>query len=186
MTLFGSLRILASIVAIVPVVAGCAGVSYREESKLSHTRYALIENFGDAEITAEQVDGLLEEVAEILDVELDRSKPKVRIMVRPSGDIAALFRQTTTIAGHGIEARALYFAGATLAVIPFYDRTILGHELAHYLTDHYLKGTPRQHWERIAHKVENALPLSAPVARRTPPTGVSVRAATVPLGMWAN
>ena len=179
MTLFGSLRILASIAAIVPVVAGCAGVSYREESKLSHTRYALIENFGDAEISAEQVDGLLEEVAEILDVELVRSKPKVRIVVRPSGDIAALFRQTTTIAGHGIEARALYFAGATLAVIPFYDRTILGHELAHYLTDHYLKATPRRDWEKIAYRVQDTLPLTAAIAKRpVPESVVTAQAAT--------
>ena len=106
------------------------------------------------------MDGLLEEVAEILDVRLDPATPKVRIMVRPSGQIEAMARGTVGVAGHG--ARALYFAGANLVVIPYYSRTILGHELAHYLTDHYLKSTPRRHWERIALRVEDALPCRRP------------------------
>jgi hypothetical protein len=73
-----------------------------------------------------------------------------------------------TVLGHGTDARALYFAGANLVVIPYYSRTILGHELAHYLTDQYLKATPRRNWERIAQMVEDALPLTAPVARPAP------------------
>ena len=53
--------------------------------------------------------------------------------------------------------------------ISHYSRTVLGHELTHYLTDHYLKSTPRRNWERIALMVEDALP-STPriVARRAP------------------
>ena len=177
MALWGTLRILAALGVVLPAVAGCAGIGYREQSTLSHTRYATIENFGDEEITAQQVDGLLEEVAEILDVTLDPAKPKVRIMVRPSGQIQALSGGPVGIAGHGTEARALYFAGANLVVIPYYSRTILGHELAHYLTDHYLKSTPRRHWERIAREVEGALPLSAPVARQpSAPPDMAVRA----------
>ena len=132
MALSGALRILASLGVALPVIAGCAGVGYREQSTLSHTRYATIENFGDEEITAEQVDGLLEEVAEILDVRLRPATPKVRIMVRSLGDIALLSRRTGSAAGHGTECGALYFAGANLVVIPYYSRTILGHELAHY------------------------------------------------------
>jgi hypothetical protein len=182
-----ALRILASIGFALPLVAGCAGIGYREQSTLSYTRYATIQNFGDEEITAQQVDGLLEEVAEILNVDLDRAKPRVKIMVRPPAEIQALFRGTVGIAGHWSEARALYFAGANLVVIPYYSRTILGHELAHYLTDHYLKSTPRRNWERIAQRVEDALPLSAPVARRpAPPADMAARMTIPPVPNPAN
>jgi hypothetical protein len=186
MAFLSTLRIVASLGVALPVIVGCAGVGYREQSTLSHTRYATIENYGDEEITAEQVDGLLEEVAEILDVRLRPGTPKVRIMVRSLGDIALLSRRTGNAASHGTECGALYFAGANLVVIPYYSRTILGHELAHYVTDHYLKATPRRHWERIAQKVEDALPLSAPVARRPSVPDVSVRALAVPVLAPAN
>ena len=66
-------------------------------------------------------------------------------------------------------ASAIVVGGANLVLIPYYERTLLGHELAHYLTDHYLKSTPRRQWERIAHKVEDALPATPRMpGRRTP------------------
>ena len=49
---------------------GCADVGYRDRSTLAHTRYAAVENFGDEYIAAEQIDDLLEEVADILNVSL--------------------------------------------------------------------------------------------------------------------
>ena len=161
-------RIVAPL-ALLPVVLGCADVAYQERSALTHTRYATVENFGEEQITAEQVDTLLEEVAEILDVTLLPSTPKVRIMVMSSARIADLYRQIVTVAPHGADARALYLPGANVVAISHYSRTVLGHELAHYLTDHYLKSTPRRNWERIALMVEDALP-STPriVARRAP------------------
>jgi hypothetical protein len=180
--LSGVFRLLASIV-VLPLIVGCAGVRYQERSTLSHTRYATIENFGDETITADQVDGLLEEVADILDVTLDPSKPKVRIMVTSSARISELYRSVATVAPHGADAGALYLPGASLVMIPYYSRTVLGHELAHYLTDHYLKSTPRRHWERIALKVEDALPLTPRVAR---PAVAAARAAVAPFMAPAN
>jgi len=161
-------RIVAPL-ALLPVVLGCADVAYQERSVLTHTRYATVENFGEEPITAEQVDALLEEVAEILDVTLLPSTPNVRIMVMSSARIADLYRQIVTVAPHGADARALYLPGANVVAISHYSRTVLGHELAHYLTDHYVKSTPRRNGERIALMVEDALP-SAPriVARRAP------------------
>ena len=97
-----------------PVVLGCADVAYQERSALTHTRYATVENFGKEQITAEQVDTLLEEVAEILDVTLLPSTPKVRIMVMSSARIADLYRQIVTVAPHGADARALYLPGANV------------------------------------------------------------------------
>jgi hypothetical protein len=154
-------------------------VNYREQSTVSQTRYATVESFSDEVITAEQVDGLLEEVADIMKITLDESRPRVRILVTTSGRIAELYRRVVTVAPHGADAQALYFPGANLVVIPYYSRTLLGHELAHYLTDHYLKSAPRRSWERIAQAVEDALP-EAPrtVARRAPrPGAVAAQAA---------
>ena len=174
-------RIIVAL-AMLPVIVGCAGLEYRDQSTLSHTRYATIENFGAEAIEAEKVDGLLEEVADVLNVALDLTKPKVRIIVRPSIEIRTLYRQTRTIAPGGADVRALYFAGANLVIIPRYDRTTLGHELAHYLTDHYLKGTPRRKWERIAQMVEDALPATPQnVAGQSPSLAIlAARAAVVP------
>jgi hypothetical protein len=176
------LRVLTPLV-LLPLIASCAGVTYREQATVFQSRHATVENFGDEEITAEQVDGLLEEVAEILGVGLSPNKPKIRIMVTSPSRIADLYRRVMTVATHGANAMALYFPGANLVMIPSYDRAILGHELAHYLTDHYLKSTPRRSWERIALKVEDAL-LATPrkVARRSPVAPVPVtQTARVPL-----
>jgi hypothetical protein len=91
-----------------------------------------------------QIGDLLEEVAGILNVTLTPGTPKVRITVVSPGRIADLYRQVVTVPPHGADVRALYFAGVTLVAIPHYSRRALGHELAHYLTDHYLKSTPRR------------------------------------------
>jgi hypothetical protein len=165
---------------------GCAdgGQNYRERSTVTRTWYATIENFCDEEITADQVDGLVEEVADILHVTLDPKAPKVRVMVMPSSRISDLYRQVTTVAPHGADARALYWPGANLVVVPYFSRTVLGHELAHYLTDQYLKSTPRRRWEHIAMMVEDALPdTPRMVARRTPaPDPLAVQTVLLPLG----
>jgi hypothetical protein len=87
-------------------------------------------------------------------------------MVMPAARIADLYRQVATVAPHGADARALYLPGVNVVAIPYYSRTTLGHELAHYLTDHYLKSTPRQSWERIALMVEDALPGTPRIVAR--------------------
>ena len=181
------LRALAPLV-LLPAVVGCADVGYRDRSTLVHARYATVENFRDEQITAEQVDGLLEEVAEILNVTLSPSTPKVRVMVMPADRIADLYRQVVTVAPHGADARALYLPGANLVAIPYYSRTILGHELAHYLTDHYLKSTPRWGWERIARMVEDALPDTPRIVARRSPVPDALAASTVlaPIAAPAN
>ena len=104
-------------------------------------------------------------------------------MVMSPGRIADLFRQIVTVAPHGADARALYLPGANLIAIPYYSRSVLGHELAHYLTEHYLKSTPRQSWERIALMVEDALPdTPRVVSRRSPaPDAVALRTVLAPV-----
>src|SRR5262245_1585690 len=106
MRLSGRLGCL-TVLALLPLVWGRAGVAYRERSTLVHTRYATVESFGDEPITPEQIDGLLEEVADILQVELRSEVPKVRILVTSPGRIGDLYQQVVKVAPHGSRARAL-------------------------------------------------------------------------------
>ena len=168
------------------LVVGCAGVSYRERSTLVYTRYAIVENFGDELVTADQVDGLLEEVAEILQVTLTPAVPKVRILVTSPGRIGDLYRQIVMVAPHGSNARALYVPNASLVMIPYYQRAMLGHELTHYLTDHYLKSTPRSSWERLAYMVEDTLPAEPRTLARRGPAPPTTQAARIPVMAAAN
>src|SRR5262245_10017615 len=155
---------------MLPLVVGCAEVSYRERSTVAHTRYAIVQDYGDEQVTAGRIDSLLEEVADLLDVTLDPKVPKLRVMVMPASRIAELYRRIQTVAPHGADARAFYLPRASVIAIPYYGRTILGHELAHYVTDHYLKSTPRQSWERIALRIEDELPDTPRLVARRPVT----------------
>jgi hypothetical protein len=171
------LRVVTLALGAFPILVGCSTVAYKTEPVVSHSRYATIENFSTEVITPEQVDGLLAEVAQILAVQLDPAKPKARIVVTTPTRIANLYRATTGAAPFGADAEGLYFPGASLVLISYYDRTILGHELAHYPTDHYLPQTPRDKWEAVARMVERKLPTTPAVVATAPvPTLVAARA----------
>lgn len=138
-----------------PLLVGCASLNaYRPEAELLHGRHATIENFGTARIHPAEVDQLLREVAALLAVTLDPAVPPVRIIVTTPDRIARM-HGAGTVAGHP-HAAGLYYPGANLVLVPYFDRALLGHELAHYLTEHYLKA-PRAEWEPIAHTVERRL-----------------------------
>lgn len=142
-----------------PLLVGCASSlnAYRPQADLVRTPYATIENFGTAAIDPEQVDALLLEVADLLKVTLSPAKPKVRIIVTSPDRIATLYGSAAgTLAGHSSQAEAAYFPGASLILIPAFDRVVLGHELAHYLTEHYLT-VARSQWEPIAYEIERKL-----------------------------
>jgi hypothetical protein len=155
--------------ALLMLAVGCAEIDYRERATVSRTRYATIDNFSDRGIAAGQVDRLLEEVADILGVRLDPRVPRVRILVLPPARIADVYRRTAAVAPRGTDAVGLYFPGASVVMVAAYDRKVLGHELAHYLTDHYLPAVPRRDWEDVADHVETALSASpSPAGRRAP------------------
>jgi hypothetical protein len=109
-------------------------------------------------------------------------------MVMSASRIADLYRHLVTAAPHGADARALYLPGTNVVAIPYYSRTLLGHELAHYLTDHYVKLTPRRSWERIAVMVEDVLPDTPRiVTRRSPgPDTVAARTLLAPIAAPVN
>ncbi len=150
-----------------PVLAGCGSLNaYRSESVLLQSRLTTIENYSTSEIDPSEVDRLLLQVAHILGVQLDPAVPRPRIVVTSPDRIDRLYSSTSVAFPGHARAAALYFPGANLVMIPYFDRTILGHELAHYITDHYLK-VPRHQWEEIAHTVEWKLLTAKPVATGT-------------------
>ena len=150
-----------------PVLAGCGSLNaYRSDSVLLQSRFTTIENYSTSEIDPGEVDRLLLQVAHILRVRLDPAVPRPRIVVTSPDRIDRLYSSTSVAFSGHARAAALYFPGANLVMIPYFDRTILGHELAHYITDHYLKA-PRPEWEGIAHTVEWKLLTAKPVPAGT-------------------
>ena len=107
-------RLLTAVAVL--LASGCVGVAYRERATVAETRYATLENFSDREIDAEQVDGLLEEVAGLLHLRLEPGKPRVRIIVTSPARVAEVYRRAVTVAAHGADAVALYFPGANLVL----------------------------------------------------------------------
>jgi hypothetical protein len=167
-------RVLATLALLTPLLAGCAGLhAYRPEPTFSRSDLALIENYGRAPVDPRVVDGLLREVAELLKIRLDPAVPPPRIIVTNPGQIARLYDGGAAPSARFLRAAALYFPGRRWILVPSIDRELLGHELAHYLTDHYLD-VPRSEWEPIAHGVERRLRLgwrsprgAAPAAETT-------------------
>ncbi len=161
-----SLTGLLSLLAL-PLLAGCGSLNaYRSESVLLRSRFTIIENYGTTETDPREVDRLLLQVAEILGVQLNPTVPKPRIVVTNPNRITSLYGSTSVAFPGHRRVAALYFPGASLIMIPYFDRTILGHELAHYVTDHYLK-VPRAEWEEIAHAVEWKLLTARPITTQT-------------------
>ena len=150
-------RRVGALIFLLGALVGCAGLpSYHQTPVVTASRLTVIENFSTHAIDPEAVDGLLLEVAEILDVRLDSAVPPPRIVVTEPGRIAELYDGAATRWPGDSQAMALYFPGRRLILIPYFDRILLGHELAHYLTEYYLS-VPRTRWEAIALDVERRL-----------------------------
>ena len=157
---------------ILPALIGCATKNtYRLnlEPVVTQSQFAIIQNFGTADIDPSKVDALLGEVADMLGVTLDPSVRKLRIVVTAPENIAGLALAVNSTPSGNVSAmspgryvEALYLPKVSVALIPYFDRVTLGHELAHYVTDHYLRGTPLAQWEPIADRVEQKLWMTKP------------------------
>ena len=176
MPLFRIAKMAICALLILPALIGCATRNtYRLnlEPVVTQSEFALIQNFGTAEIDPSKVDELLLEIAEMLGVTLDHSVRKVRIVVTAPENITGLALAINSTPSGKVSAmspgryvEALYLPKASIAMIPYFDRVILGHELAHYVTDHYLMHTPLAQWEHIADRVEQKLWMT----KATPPS----------------
>ena len=136
------------------LVAGCAGLNaYRSDAEVTRSRYTTIVNYSTVPVDPDRVDAVLLEVAEILAVRLDPDVPQPHIVVTTPTRIASLYEPTGVRFAWSPRALALYFPEARVVMIPYFDRSLLGHVLAPYVTEHYLTA-PRAEWERIARSVE--------------------------------
>ena len=170
-------RIAICVLLLLPALIGCAARNtYRLDLApvVTQGEFSIIQNFGTADIDTPTVDALLLEIAGMLEVTLDRSIRKVRVVVTSPDQISGLAlainstpagKVSAMAPGHYVEA--LYLPKASIALIPYFDRVMLGHELAHYVTDHYLTQTPLDRWEAIAERVEQKLWVTKAVP--TPP-----------------
>jgi hypothetical protein len=139
------------------LLQGCLGsVQYLSTPGVRTGLHADILNFSDREIAPNTVDQVYLNVARLMGITPDTSKPRPQVLVVPPAQIhqeyLRLGRSAKTQDGTAI---ALYIPYANRILIPHYDRTLLTHELAHYFTFHYLSA-PRSQWEAIADRVVEA------------------------------
>lgn len=102
------------------------------------------------------MDALYLDVARLMGITLNTSKPRPLVLIVSPAQIHQEFLRlgpsAKTQAGIAI---ALYILYANKILIPYFDRTLLTHELAHYFIFHYLSAL-RAQWEVIADKVVDA------------------------------
>jgi len=136
------------------LLQGCLGsIQYRSSPGVRTGLHADIVNFSDREINPDKVDELYLEVARLMAINPDQSKPRPQVLVVPPSDIhqkyLALRPSAKTQSGIAV---ALYIPHENKILIPHFDRTLLSHELAHYFTFQYLFA-PRSKWEQIADEI---------------------------------
>lgn len=139
------------------LLQGClGGVQYLANPGLQTGLHTDIVNFSDSEIAPDKVDALYLDVARLMGITPDISKPRPQVLVVSPTQIHQEFLRLGPSAKtqDGI-AIALYIPYANRILIPHFDRTLLTHELAHYFTFHYLSA-PRSQWEAIADRVVDA------------------------------
>ncbi|MDE2060036.1 MAG: hypothetical protein KGL31_01135 [candidate division NC10 bacterium] len=139
------------------LLQGCLGsVQYLASPGVRAGLHADILNFSDREIDPNTVDQVYLDVARLMGITPDPSKPRPQVLVVSPAQIhqeyLRLGRSAKAQAGIAL---ALYVPHANRILIPHFDRTLLIHELAHYFTFHYLSA-PRSQWEAIADKVVDA------------------------------
>lgn len=139
------------------LLQGCLGsVQYLASPGVQTGLHADILNFSDREIAPNMVDQVYLNVARLMRITPDASKPRPQVLVVPPSRIHQEFLRLGRLAKaqDGV-ALALYIPHANKILIPYFDRTLLTHELAHYFTFHYLSA-PRSQWEAIADRVVDA------------------------------
>jgi hypothetical protein len=152
-SLLGLLLVLISI-----VFQGCLGsISYRTSPELQTGLYTEIVNFSDRDLNPERVDDLYLEVARLMGITPDSSKPRPKILVVSPSEIHQRYVKLRPSAKtqDGI-AVGLFIPHENKILISHFDRTILSHELAHFFTFHYLPA-PRSKWEQIAERITDKI-----------------------------
>lgn len=136
------------------LLQGCLGsVQYLSTPGVRTGVHADILNFSDSEIAPEKVDALFLDVARLMAITVDSSKPRPQVaVVSPDHIHKEYLRLRPSAKNQGGVAVALYIPYENKILIPYFDRTMLTHELAHYFTFQY-RIAPRSKWEAIADMV---------------------------------
>ena len=133
------------------LVQGCLfGTQYSVNPRIQYGAYVDIWNFSHSEINSKEVDELYLLVAHLLSIIPDRSIPHPQmLLVSPSYIQQQYLRFRPSATTEGGVATALYIPFKNQILIPYNDRSLLIHELAHYFAYHYPLA-PRFKWEEIA------------------------------------
>ncbi len=139
---------------------GCiANIQYRSSPTVQRGDYNEIFNFSDSAIDHKIVDELYLKVANVMNVTPDKSKPRPKVQVVSPAEIHNEYLRLWPSAKYRSDiALALYIPHENKILIPYFDRKLLAHELAHYFTFHYMS-VSRSKWEEIADKVVENLKI---------------------------
>lgn len=147
--------LFALCLSLIPLLLqGCLGsTQYLAHPHVRHGVYVDVFNFSDSEIHRDDVDKLFLEVARLMGITPDRSKPRPQVLIVSPAQIQQEYvRFRPAAKRRGQMAMALYIPHQNKILIPHFDRTLLVHELAHYFTSRYLF-VPRSKWEEIADQI---------------------------------
>ena len=147
-----------SLLLIPLLLQGCLGsIQYRSSAEIRSGFHADILNFSDRDVNPDRVDDLYREVAHLMGITPNSSKPRPQVLLVPPAEIHQRYLSLRPSAKTQSEiAVALYIPHENTILIPHFDRTLLSHELAHYFTFHYLSA-PRSKWEQIADETTNKI-----------------------------
>jgi len=148
-------HLLAFSLLLVPLLLqGCLGtIQYRSSAEIRSGFHADILNFSDRDVSPDRVDDLYLEVARLMGITPNSSKPRPKVLLLSPAEIHQRYLSLRPSAKtQGGVAVALYIPHENTILIPHFDRTLLSHELAHYFTFHYLSA-PRSKWEQIADEI---------------------------------
>lgn len=160
-------RLLALSLLLIPLLLqGClGGIQYHFSAAIQDGRHAVIFNFSDRAVSPDQVDDLYLEVARLMGITPNSSKPRPQVLLVSPVEIHKRYLSLRPSAKtQGGIAVALYIPHEDKILIPRFDRTLLSHELAHHFTFQYLSA-PRSKWEQIADEITGKIQSNERIIR---------------------
>ena len=151
--------LLAFTLALISILfQGClSSIEYRTSPDVRAGLHTEIINFSDRDLSPERVDDLYLEVARLMRITPDSSKPRPKILLVSPAEIHQRYLSLRPSAKtqDGI-AVGLFIPHENKILISHFDRIILSHELAHFFTFQYLSA-PRSKWEQIAEQLTDKI-----------------------------
>ena len=125
-------HLLAFSLLLVPLLLQvCLGtIQYRSSAEIRSGFHADILNFSDRDVSPDSVDDLYLEVARLMGITPNSSKPRPKVLLLSPAEIHQRYLSLRPSAKtQGGVAVALYIPHQNTILIPHFDRTLLSHEL---------------------------------------------------------